>query len=186
LFHYYARKELILVELLDQTLRPTLDLTTRLGQADLGPEAALWVVAKCDVSNLCAGPHNLGALQLLPEVRAPQFAWFWRRREALFDFYRLQVTEGVQAGAFSADALPLGSDLVFGLVESVITANASVRDDPLISTSIADGSLHLLGVPTPRVRTARRAGTQFLKDDPVVRAVPVEPDGKRMGGAEPS
>jgi AcrR family transcriptional regulator len=183
LFHYYARKELILVELLDRTLRPTLDLTTRLGQANLGPEAALWVVAKCDVSNLCAGPHNLGALQLLPEVRAPQFGWFWRRRESLFDFYRLQVAEGVEAGVISVDALPLGSDLVFGLVESVITATESVRADPLVSTTIADGSLYLLGVPTPRVRKAQRAGIQFLKDDPVGQAVPIEPLGQPVGGA---
>ena len=28
-----------------------------------------------------------GALQLLPEVRGPQFAWFWRSRHQLFKEY---------------------------------------------------------------------------------------------------
>ena len=91
LFHYYPRKETILSELLDRTVRPTLELTRRLDDAELGPEATVWVVAERDVTNLCRGTHNLGALQLLPEARAEQFAWFWRRRDRLFAFYRRQV-----------------------------------------------------------------------------------------------
>src|SRR5664280_1150665 len=121
LFHYYPRKEAILAELLDRTLRPTLEMSRRLEQAGLGPEATLWVLTERDVRNLCAGPHNLGALQLLPEARGEQFAWFWRRRQRLSSFYRRTIRSGVEAGLFPAGAGATAPDLVFGLVASVIT-----------------------------------------------------------------
>jgi AcrR family transcriptional regulator len=165
LFHYYPRKEEILAELLDRTVRPTLDLTRRLDQAEIGPEATLWVLVECDVTNLCSGPHNLGALQLLPEARATQFAWFWSRRQSLFDFYRRQVRLGADTGLFPFGSLPLASDLVFGLVESVITARPSVRVDPGVSAAMADSALNLLGVPPARVRRAQRNGIHFLEQD---------------------
>ena len=165
LFHYYPRKETILAELLDRTLRPTLDMSRRLEQADLGPEATLWVLAERDVGNLCAGPHNLGALQLLPEARGDQFAWFWRRRQRLSSFYRRAIRAGVEADVFPAGAGPTAPDLVFGLVESVITAKAVVRADPTTPAQIADAALRMLGVPPNRLERARSVAARFIEHD---------------------
>jgi AcrR family transcriptional regulator len=181
LFHYFPRKEAILAELLDRTLRPPLDMSRRLEQAALGPEATLWVLAERDVSNLCAGPHNLGALQLLPEARADQFAWFWRRRQRLFSFYRRAIRSGVESELFPAGAGPTAPDLVFGLVESVITAKPVVRADPTTPSQIADAALRMLGVPPARLERARVKAVRFVEHDleaDPAEAPPAVPGGK--------
>jgi AcrR family transcriptional regulator len=165
LFYYYPNKEAILTELLDRTVRPTLALTRRLDEAELGPESTLWVLAERDVTNLCSGSHNLGALQLLPESHAVQFAWFWRRRQRLFDFYRRQIREGSDAGIFPAGTSSSAPDLVFGLVESVITARPSVRRDRTVGAGVADAALRMLGVPPAQLHRARRRGILFEEAD---------------------
>jgi AcrR family transcriptional regulator len=185
LFHYYPRKESILSELLDRTVRPTLELTRRLDAAALGPEATLWALVERDVSNLCRGPNNLGALQLLPEARAEQFAWFWRRRDRLFGFYRRQVRAGLGAGVFGSVDPSTAADLVFGLVESTITARPVVRNDPVMPDRVADAALRVLGVPATRVNRARIRGRQFLESATTVTAVAAadlaRPDDRRSG-----
>jgi AcrR family transcriptional regulator len=153
LFHYFARKEDILTELLDQTLRPGLDLAGRISLKSLDADVALWMLTREDVANLCRGPHNLGALQLLPEVRGPQFGWFWRRRRQLFKEYSSQISRGIAAGS-----LPLADpwttcDLVFGLVESVITARPQLRRRASTPSVIADGALRLCGVRATRIKS---------------------------------
>jgi hypothetical protein len=113
----------------------------------------LWRLAREDVSNLCHGSFNLGALQLLPEVKGPQFQWFWRRRRQLFNEYSSLIARGISDGTLpSADAATTG-DLVFGLVESVITARSSLRKRASTPEAIADGALRLCGVRAPRLRT---------------------------------
>jgi AcrR family transcriptional regulator len=153
LFHYFARKEDILTELLDQTLRPSLDLAGRISLKSLDADIALWMLTREDAANLCRGPHNLGALQLLPEVRGPQFAWFWRRRRQLFKEYSSQISRGIAAGS-----LPLADpwttcDLVFGLVESVITARPQMRRRSSTPPVIADGALRMCGVRAARIKS---------------------------------
>ena len=46
---------------------------------------------------LCGGPHNLGGLYLLPEVRAERFAGFHAVRAELKDAYR-QLLAATAAG----------------------------------------------------------------------------------------
>jgi AcrR family transcriptional regulator len=153
LFHYFARKEDILTELLDQTLRPTLDLAGRISLKSLDADLALWMLSREDVANLCRGPHNLGALQLLPEVRGPQFEWFWRRRRQLFKEYSRLISRGIVAGSLPlADPRTTG-DLVFGLVESVITARPQMRRRATAPSVIADGVLRLCGVRAARIKS---------------------------------
>ncbi len=53
LFHYFARKEDMLIELLDRTVRPTLDVVHRLKLENYDPELALWHLIRVDTTNLC-------------------------------------------------------------------------------------------------------------------------------------
>ena len=165
LFHYYPRKEAILSALLDQTVRSTLELTKRIEAADLGPEAAMWVLVEADVANLCHGPHNVGALQLLPEARGEQFDWFWKRRARLVAYYRKQIKAGHAAGLFPVGDSNLIVELVFGLVESVITARSSVRADPATPALLAGAALRMLGTPAARVDRAATKAQAFLAAD---------------------
>ncbi len=165
LFHHFPRKESILTELLDRTLTPTLELAQRLDKASLGPATTLWVVVKGDVTNLCRGPHNLGALQLLPETHAKQFSWFWKRRQRLIDYYSLQVRMGFEEGEFPAGGDQESAEFVFGLVESVITAPDRMRRSPTMPGNLADSALRLLGASPSRIARARRQGTAFEAQD---------------------
>lgn len=157
IFHYYPRKEALLADLLDETIRPTLEYAAELERVGLSPRPALWLLVAKDVATLCRAPHNAGSLQLLPEVRSPQFAWFWQRRQDLVDHYHHQVETGLVRGEFTCAHPALATDMVFGLVESVITARAELRSDPSTAATFADASLRLLGVGAASVGAARRA-----------------------------
>jgi AcrR family transcriptional regulator len=152
LFHYFGRKEEILTELLDRTLRPTLEFARRFSLPDLEADLALWLLVREDTGNLCRGPHNLGALQLLPEVKGPQFRWFWRRRRQLFAQYSSLVATGMADGSLPLANPDTTADLVFGLVESVITARPQLRRREGTAVATADGALRLCGVRPARLR----------------------------------
>ena len=92
---------------------PHLNSRRRYSLGSLDADAALWLLTREDVANLCRGPANLGALQLLPEVRSPQFAWFWRRRRQLFKEYMDHVA-GIAAKVFAPGEPGTRTDLVFG------------------------------------------------------------------------
>ncbi len=160
LFHYFPRKEAILTELLDRTVRPTLDVVRQLKAAGLGPETNLWILVRSDVELLCRGPYNRGALLLLPEARGSQFDRFWRRRHRLFLFYRRQVLDGIDRGAFPAGIATISPDLVFSFVESVIIARPVVRSNPSTPVTLADAALRILGATTATIRTAQRRHEQ--------------------------
>jgi AcrR family transcriptional regulator len=121
LFHWFARKEDILAELLERTIAPALAASELLNVEDAPPEARLFALARRDVTNLCSGPVNLAALQLLPEARNRAFAQFWDRREELKRRYGRIVAELSEADQLAVPDPGLATDLVFGLVESVIT-----------------------------------------------------------------
>jgi AcrR family transcriptional regulator len=152
LFHYFSCKEDILTELLDRTLRPTLAFANRIPLVSVEADAALWMLAREDVANLCRGPHNLGALQLLPEIRSPQFKWFWRRRRQLFNEYSSQIGRAISEGLLPDADPDTSCELVFGLVESIITARPVLRRRPNTPSVMADGALRLCGVRPARLR----------------------------------
>lgn len=121
LFHWFARKEEILAALLDGTVAPALAASTLLDEGDVAPEVRLFALACRDTRNLCSGPVNLAALQLLPEARDPAFAGFWQRREELAHHYRRLLAELAEAGRLAVDDVDMATHLAFGLVESVIS-----------------------------------------------------------------
>ena len=160
LFHYFARKEDILTELLDRTVRDTLNAVRRVPLESYDADMALWMLVFVDVANLCRGPHNLGLLQLLPEVRGTQFEWFWRRRRQLFRVYASQIERGNVEGTLPHVIDLTTTELVFGLVESVITARPAFRRQPMTPAVVAEAVLRVCGVSTRRIRSiARNAPT---------------------------
>jgi AcrR family transcriptional regulator len=157
LFHYFARKQDILSELLDRTVRPTLEYVRRVALSDYDADVALWLLVHTDVANLCRGPHNLGALQLLPEARHTEFEWFWRRRRQLFRIYTRQIARGMAEELFlPADPLTT-SEVVFGLVESVIMARPEFRKKSTTPPVLASAALRVCGVTPARIRRASTA-----------------------------
>lgn len=148
MYHYFGGKEDLLAELLESTVTPSLILARELLADDGRPaEKRLWELCRSDVELLCGGPHNLGALYLLPEVRSERFAGFHRVREDLKDAYG-QLLGATAAGAeLDKDELQLRTDLVFGLIEGVILVH---RSDPrravgVFAEATADAALRITG-----------------------------------------
>jgi AcrR family transcriptional regulator len=136
LFHWFARKDDILAELLDRTVAPALAAADTVRDAETRSDVRLYALARNDVANLCSGPVNLGALQLLPEARAADFAGFWARRAELRTRYRQLIDELAAEERLAAVDPRLATDLVFGLVESVITWFD--RGGPTPAVAVAD------------------------------------------------
>ncbi|MFH8252016.1 TetR/AcrR family transcriptional regulator [Microbacterium sp. B2969] len=154
LYYHFAGKDDILVELLERTVRSSVELARELrADSALDPAAALHLLAVRDVESLASAPHNIGTLYLLPEAGRERFDGFRASRRELRDAY----------GAFARDAATdalrdtwtareLG-DAIIHLVEIVIPLR---RDGEAIdAVRIADGCLRLCGLGDEAIARAR-------------------------------
>ncbi|MBK3627871.1 TetR/AcrR family transcriptional regulator [Streptomyces asoensis] len=148
MYHYVSGKEELLAALLESTVTPSLTCARDLlADEARTAEDRLWELCRTDVELLCGGPHNLGGLYLLPEVRAERFAGFHAVRAELKDAYRRLIAATAAGGRLAGSALDLRTDLVFGLIEGVILVH---RSDPERSVSefaraTADAALRIAG-----------------------------------------
>jgi AcrR family transcriptional regulator len=149
LYYHFASKEELLEELLAGTVRPSLAFAAALEADATAPDSRLFSLAAFDTGVLCGGRWNLGALYLLPEVRGERFAHFRRERAELRAAYATLIRD-LAAPDAAADEL---ADLVFGLVESVITIRSEreVVDVEAMALRVASGCLRLVGVPAGRI-----------------------------------
>lgn len=149
MYHYVSGKEELLAELLESTVTPSLTLARQLLAEEVAPaEDRLWELCRTDVELLCGDPHNLGGLYLLPEVRAERFAGFHAVRAELKDTYRQLIAATAAGGALAKTELDLRTDLLFGLIESVILVRRSDPERPVsaFAEAMADAALRIVGV----------------------------------------
>ncbi|NMO56983.1 TetR/AcrR family transcriptional regulator [Actinoplanes sp. TBRC 11911] len=116
LYYHFDTKEQILAELLESTVRPSLDYAGTLAGRE--PADALDALVRFDVGVLLDARWNIGILYALPEVTGEPFARFRAERERLRSVYRRLVGDAVTG------------DLVFGMVESVIGMRRDLSDLP--------------------------------------------------------
>ncbi|MFD8738434.1 TetR/AcrR family transcriptional regulator [Streptomyces sp. NPDC059618] len=149
MYHYVTGKEELLAELLESTVTPSLAYARELLADDAVPaERRLWQLCRTDVEVLCGGPHNLGVLYLLPEVRTERFAGFHAVRAELKDTYRQLLAATAAGGALAKSGLDLRTDLLFGLIEGVILVHRSDPQRPVsaFAEAAADAALRVAGV----------------------------------------
>ncbi|MBB4741745.1 AcrR family transcriptional regulator [Actinoplanes octamycinicus] len=108
LYYHFKTKEQILAELLESTVRPSVDYASSLPEQGLDPAEALRALVRYDVGVLLGARWNAGILYALPEIATEPFTRFRAERERLRLAYR-RLAGGDVPG-----------DLVLGLVESVI------------------------------------------------------------------
>ncbi|MFF4348323.1 TetR/AcrR family transcriptional regulator [Streptomyces sp. NPDC001530] len=149
MYHYVSGKEELLAELLESTVTPSLAFARELLADDTTPpERRLWELCRTDVELLCGGPHNLGGLYLLPEVRTERFAGFHAVRTELKDTYRQLLAATAAGGALAKSELDLRTDLLFGLIEGVILVHRSDPERPVsaFAEATADAALRIAGI----------------------------------------
>lgn len=165
MYHYFGGKEDLLAALLEGTVQPSLDLARALAARDEAlPEARLWALCRADVALLCRGPHNLGALYLLPEVAADRFADFRALRDELKSGYARLLAATGPGGELPPGDLEIRADLVFGLIEGVILIRreAPQRDVAAFAAATADAALRVAGCPEHVLPKLRREGETLL------------------------
>jgi AcrR family transcriptional regulator len=155
LYYHFTSKEDILAGLLAGTVKPSLDFAAKLPRSNEPPHVQLYALAYFDVTLLCSGRSNIGALYYLPELRAERFAEFRRDRQRLRRAYGRRIADGVRAGSFTVSSTQVATLLVFALAESVISmrSDGSRLSDEL-PAMIATSCLRLLSCDEDEIASA--------------------------------
>lgn len=159
LYYYFAGKDEILLELLTQSVRPSLrvaaDLESRCGD---DPAAGLYALALIDVAILAQAPHNIAMLYLTPEVQAREFTSFRGERAQLQAVYG-RLGQAASAGEGMDEALT--ATLLMQLVESVIHLRRAGGLKHGYGDEIAAACLRLIGLGPAEVARARATAVRL-------------------------
>lgn len=165
LYYHFAGKDDVLVELLETSVRPSLEVARDLDERVPGsvpPAVALAALVEFDVGTLAATPHNVGTLYLLPEVQAERFAGFRTDRQALQDVYgRLGVLAATPDVTDTVAPEQLGAVLI-QLVETVIQLRRTRELDDHDRAAITSSCLRVCGLDPAAVAAAGREGAALL------------------------
>lgn len=144
LYHHFAAKDDILDALLGETIAAAAELAERLGDSAEPAAVRLYALARFDIEQLCAARWNIGALYLLPELRAERFAQFRARRDRLRESYEALAEHVVtETGAGATSEVTV---IPFRLVETVINIRSDQGAVPDIARrAIAEAALRVLG-----------------------------------------
>jgi AcrR family transcriptional regulator len=160
MYHYFAGKHEILLELLLGTVQPSLEAAKWFLARTESPAIRLWALCVSDVRLLSSGDANVGSLYLLPELSDPRLETFAAQREQLRAAYR----ELVASSASVSVDMERTASLVLGLVESVILLRRRSPEsiDAETAPAIADAALRVIGLDDAAVRRIRVAGQALL------------------------
>lgn len=158
IFHYFARKEDMLAELLDRTVEPALRFEGVLGSVNGPSDASLYLLIINDLRSFCGHAVKLGWLYIQPDARAERFQEFWDKRDRLREAYRAFIQSGVDDGLFETDDVELSTSVVFGIVESVTTwfEPDESRSSIDVWEAVASRALRMLLTDPGRVEAVRQ------------------------------
>ena len=167
LYYYFAGKDEILLELLTQSVRPSLQVAATLeSRCRDDPAAGLYALALIDVETLTRAPHNIATLYLMPEVQGAEFAPFRAERQQLQAAYGRLGRAAAPAAAL--DETLIGT-LIMQVVESVVQLRRTgdLRDS--YATDIAASCLRLVGLGAREVTRARAAAGRLVAASAIQR-----------------
>ncbi|OIJ27513.1 TetR/AcrR family transcriptional regulator [Nocardioides luteus] len=175
LYYHFAGKPGILAELLELSVRPSLEKVERIERecpAEV-PEAALYLLALIDADTLATVPHNIGRLYRMPDVRSSEvFGEFEPALQELTAAYgRLgaQVVSGPVAATVTTDQL---GGLLIQAVEVVIRIRSrGATVTPAQARAIAATCLRICGVPEVRIARASVTADEHLYPGTMIRTI---------------
>lgn len=165
LYSHFAGKEDILIELLGNSVRPSIEFVHAIEgtpHSQSRPAAVLFALARFDTQTLIRTPHNIGTLYLLPEVQNARYDEFRAERDTLRDAYgRLGLRAATPAVAAALPPERIGTILI-QLAELVIQirreGTLSDQDDVLIARSC----LRVLGLSEHEIDQAQTESLVLL------------------------
>lgn len=155
LYYHFADKGEILSELLEQTIRPTVDKVEEVEglAAEHGWATVLYVLILLDVHTLAVAPHNAGMLPRLPDVTSqPLFERSKAVRRELIDAYD-RIASHLIDDRHQHELRP--GNVLLQVVEVVISIRRA--SDTLSDTkrhAIAASALRICDVPEEQIWTA--------------------------------
>lgn len=160
LYYYFAGKDEILLELLTQSVRPSLQVAAELERrCGDDPAAGLYALALIDVQTLTRAPHNIATLYLMPEVQGEEFESFRAERSQLQATYG-RLGQAVSGGHGMDEALT--ATLLMQVIESVIQLRRAGELRDGYGHQIAAACLRLAGLGPEDVARARAAAGVLL------------------------
>jgi len=157
LYYHFAGKDELLLDLLESSVRPTLDLVAALESRADRPEVALHALATVDVATLLRAPHNIGSLYAAHEVQQPAFDSFRHHRAELLAAYARLAT----ASSPRRPAPGLLGALCLQVVELVIPLRRDGTPGPGVADDLAAACLRVVGL-TPAAVAAAVADSHAL------------------------
>lgn len=152
LYYHFAGKDEILLELLEASVRPTLDVVDALRAAAPDPAAALHALVVVDVATLLAGPLGIAALYVAPEVQQPRFEEFRDHRRQLLAVYTDLARELVPADH------PVSAEVAGHACLHLVEMVATLPPTPGLAEQVALTCLGALGLHGERAAAAARGG----------------------------
>lgn len=164
-YHFPSGKDEILRELLEQSVRPTVDKVAQIEGLcpPEAPETALYVLMLLDVRTLASLPHNTGFLARLPEVtRSPAYEPYDKIRRGLEDTYerlgRQVVSSYVVVPGTTGEWLLNHAETVILMRRSGDWLGRSAE------AAIAASGLRMCGASQDQIDTAAREAEWILAD----------------------
>lgn len=164
LYYYFAGKGEIVTELLNQTIRPTVEAVARIETLADDPATVLYLVALTDVRTLARAPHNVGLLYLAADVAQVEgFDEFTAARDELAGTYaRLAASITAHELLDPIGSTRIGQKMVHS-VEEVIGIRAAGR---LVGIDeavwIASSCLRLCDIDKARIELAAKTADTLL------------------------
>jgi AcrR family transcriptional regulator len=158
LYYHFTGKDEILAELLERSVRPTVDRVEQIEKltASESPETALYLLALVDINTLAEAPDNIGTLATHPDVTSSEaFDAFRSIRAELAGAYGRIARQAAAPGvAAAADPSHLG-EMLLHLVEVTTSLRGSgVPIDDATAAVIASTCLRACGIPDSRIARA--------------------------------
>lgn len=157
LYYHFSGKEAILAELLEMTLRPTLDSLDDLAQLETD-EARLYTLALRDAHVLNDLQHNIGILPTLPDVAVTMEAKEYEA--ARYKLRQAYATLGVSCASDAVNSTVSKRQLgvmiiqqVEGVIRDRVTGHISTDSE---LHAIAAACLRVCGVPQRLIEGAAR------------------------------